>query len=464
MGEEVPPDKGGTVMEIGTTSQDNANEDSASKNNTENLRNIAKEKSKVFNLQKPNLYSEFVYVFIEKINDQNIGKLHPMAVGHILHKKLNISNILKIDRVGKNRIRVQLKTIKDANNLISNKELVNENLRAFIPNNLLFRKGLIKFIDTSFDEKYLFTNFLSPITILEVHRVHRKIESNGQTVFVPKQTVIVTFEGNKLPTNIFINSVSCPVEPYVYRVTQCFRCLKYGHVAKQCRSTISLCINCGKEKIETHTCRDPQDNCCIYCKTNTHKSISRDCPTYKKQMEIKKKMAYENLSFMEAKVLNNASYANAIQINNKFQILNQLTEKDFPALPPTRTSARELPKKPSQSQIKYSTDDNKPQNQSSSQHESTKKKRKASSPPAEASNQSMFPFRFGPEIPISFPSKEYVNCESEEVFINNFFAIFQKILCEVKSFEELANIDIGFIKKIAFTQSRNTYEDDPDEF
>lgn len=77
---------------------------------------------------------------------------------------------------------------------------------------------------------------------------------------------------------------------------------------------------------------------------------------------------------MEAKVLNNASYANAIQINNKFQILNQ---------PPTRTSVRQLPNKPSQSQIIYSVENPKPQNQSLSQYVSSKKKRKATSLPAE---------------------------------------------------------------------------------
>nr|CAI5869199.1 unnamed protein product [Callosobruchus analis] len=37
------------------------------------------QKSKVFNLQKPNQYSETVYVLIEKVNNENIGKLHPMT-------------------------------------------------------------------------------------------------------------------------------------------------------------------------------------------------------------------------------------------------------------------------------------------------------------------------------------------------------------------------------------------------
>lgn len=81
-----------------------------------------------------------------------------MNVGHILHKKLHIQNIIKKDRVVLNRIQVQSKSTRDANKLINNKELEKENSNAYIPNNLLSRKGVIRNVDTMFDEKYLFSN------------------------------------------------------------------------------------------------------------------------------------------------------------------------------------------------------------------------------------------------------------------------------------------------------------------
>lgn len=50
-------------------------------------------------------------------------------------------------------------------------------------------------------------------------------------------------------------------------------------------------------------------------------------------------------------------------------------------------------------------------------------------------------------------------------FSFNFFAILQNILCEAKSFEELANINIGFIeKRNAFIQNSNRYEEDSDGY
>lgn len=50
-----------------------------------------------------------------------------------------------------------------------------------------------------FDEEYLFSNFLSTVTITEVRRVKRKMTINGETMLVPRRVVILTFEGNKVP-------------------------------------------------------------------------------------------------------------------------------------------------------------------------------------------------------------------------------------------------------------------------
>lgn len=121
-----------------------------------NFRGLGDESCNKWGLQfekKPDAYSNFIYVFIERINDRNLEKLYPMAVGHIIDKKLHIQNIIRIDRVGKNRIRVQLKLIRDANDLIHNKESEEENLKAYIPNNFLSRKGVIRKVETMFDEK-----------------------------------------------------------------------------------------------------------------------------------------------------------------------------------------------------------------------------------------------------------------------------------------------------------------------
>ncbi|KAG5869914.1 hypothetical protein JTB14_012117 [Gonioctena quinquepunctata] len=163
----------------------------------------------------------------------------------------------------------------------------------------------------------------------------RRIQNNDKTVFVPKQTVVVTFQRNILSSHKFSNSVACTVEPYIQRVIRCFRCLIYGHVTKKCRSTTTLCINCGKERRGSHANRDHQDIICIYCKNNNHKSTSKQYPVYVEQDKADRKMATENLSYVEAKQANIASNSNAVGSKNKFETLDLLSDERFPG-PPQR--------------------------------------------------------------------------------------------------------------------------------
>lgn len=376
-----------------------------------------------------------------------------MYVGHILHKKLHIPNILKIQKVGINRVKVQLRDIKDANNLVQNDLLQQESLKAFIPNNLLIRKGVVRHVDTIFDDKYLLENFTSPVTIIEVQRIKRKILIDNEPALIPRQTVLVTFEGNYLPKYIYVNSVACAVEPYVQKVIQCYKCLKYAHVANQCRSTKTLCINCGKIKEEGHLCVDPSDSYCIYCKTNGHKSISKTCPEYLNQQKIKEHMANSNTTYSEAKNDIDNSYANAVQTSNRFQILDEVNETNFPPLPPpsrrkdppVRNSTLSQPL-PSTSISTESPYNNNPTNTIISQHN---RKRKATSPLPAKQNPPMFPFNFGPKTPISITSNDrtYIeDVENSNKFSDFFFNFFRSVLADIESFEDLKNIDGGYLK------------------
>ncbi|CAH2013158.1 unnamed protein product [Acanthoscelides obtectus] len=216
MSSNSPPYGGGVIrMDLGNSQNPVQDNTSISHNN-----GIGKEQpNKVLNVQKPHLYSDKVYVFIQKRDeDGNLGKIHPMKIGHIFHKTLSIPNIVSISSVGRNRVKIDLKSISDANKLINDDRLIKEDLVAFIPNNLLQRKGIIRNVDTSFDEKYILENVNPSVTVTEVSTFKKKLNIDGGTTFVNRQTVLLSFEGNTLPTHIFINSVACPVEPDVHKV------------------------------------------------------------------------------------------------------------------------------------------------------------------------------------------------------------------------------------------------------
>lgn len=50
----------------------------------------------------------------------------------------------------------------------------------------------------------------------------RAIRSDDGVNYVPRQVIIVTFEGEEVPQHIVINKVRCPVDAYVQPVVQCF--------------------------------------------------------------------------------------------------------------------------------------------------------------------------------------------------------------------------------------------------
>lgn len=403
---------------------------------------LPKEKAdKVFNLNNIHLYGESFYAYIESIDEKNIGRLHPMYIGHILLKKLNISNITSINSIGRNRIKVLMKSAIDVNNLVKNKQLASENLRAFIPNHLVERKGLIKGVDTRFDEKYILYNIISNNPVTEVKRMHRRVSDEGVEKYVPRQLVIVAFEGNILPKYIVINSVHFVVEPFVGRVIQCYKCLKYGHVAKQCKSAKSLCTKCAKDKLENHLCQ-AEDLYCIYCKNNAHTSTSKECPNYINQKKIKEYMSTNNIPFVEAKNSIQNAFSTVLSTSNKFDILSKTNfDQEFPALPNSslRKSVGMSFSQPSTSNHKINST------------QPYKKRKTVSSPISQPTPENMFPFRMGPDNPLPpnpyRPNSNYnVHGETLNKMTNYLTQSFQSLIRNVVSVNDLKKFDDNNIK------------------
>lgn len=85
-----------------------------------------------------------------------------------------------------------------------------------------------------------------------------------------------------------------------------------GHTSKGCSAEQEMCLNCGiPHQISTeNSCRSSPKY--INCNEDHH-TLSRECPTFKQNVEINKVMSIDNISYMEARriVLKSRS------INNK---------------------------------------------------------------------------------------------------------------------------------------------------
>ena len=138
--------------------------------------------------------------------------------------------------------------------------------------------------------------------------------------YQPTGLVLLTFKGVSPPKYVRFYGLEHSVCVYVSPVTQCFRCLRYGHT-KNCKGK-EKCFNCAED---CHLKDPPENNLeypcvtkCFYCK-NDYKTTSKKCPEYNRQKNIKEPMAHENITFFDAHEICKKTYVVKDQfIYNKY--------------------------------------------------------------------------------------------------------------------------------------------------
>lgn len=262
----------------------------------------------------------------------NIGRAHLITVGKIINQCLpNMERDIKqITSIGVNRVKVELATIISANKLINSEYLKKNNYEAYIPLFLKRRQGVIKFVDYNISEDEL-KQVIKPLLgenfkVLNVRRINRKIvDPEGQVKYAPTSTIIVTFNGQMLPKKVVIHSILMEVVPYIQKVVQCMKCLRYGHLHHQCKGN-ERCAKCG-EPHKLEDCKSVSEFC-VLCKTEGHKANNyTKCPEYKLQKSIKETMGIENMTYREAKKKHETSYATATQNRETNHVSNVLTQE-----------------------------------------------------------------------------------------------------------------------------------------
>lgn len=289
-----------------------------------------------YDLDHTHLYEAPYFAYIQH-KQKNVGRLHEMVMGHILHYELGLKKSIKeISRAGVNRVKVEMFAVKDVIDLVNNPILKSKNLHCYVPKHLTERRGVIRYVDTSLSEDFLKQNIDSTCIVKQVRRVKKKVtKEDGTSVLTDRQTVVVTFGGNKLPPYIFINSCRREVVPYVYNVIRCYKCLRFGHVIAQCRSADHRCKLCGTS--HDGTC-DESTHSCVHCQSKTHNALSNECPSYKREKLIKVKMAENNYTYKEAEryINNPGSFSNIT--SNRFALFTDLNDtSEFPGISSNRT-------------------------------------------------------------------------------------------------------------------------------
>lgn len=234
--------------------------------------------------------------------DQSMGTtLRTIKFGQFLHKN-KFENIIPggVKQVGRNKISVVFSSAKDANSFVTSSILSMHKLHAVIPTYNVTRMGLIRNVPTDLSMEEFAEAASNPVgaKILKARRLNRKNIDEGKVTWVPTQTVVVTFQGQILPSRVFLFYNSIPVEIYQFPTIQCNSCCRFGHTKAQCRSK-PRCFRCGQEHTGDGCVVSETEASCLHC-SGKHFATSKNCPELARQKSIKSVMATNAVSYEEA--------------------------------------------------------------------------------------------------------------------------------------------------------------------
>ena len=134
-----------------------------------------------------------------------------------------------------------------ANKLLNKPCFIEANIKASIPAHKLNRQAIIRDVPLDFSEEEILNFLQSSIPILGVRRLNRKLLSKdaaNKAELLPTRTILLTFNGQSLPNDVFLFLVRYNLEVYVPPTKMCFKCFRYGHFQSLCRSKTALCMRC----------------------------------------------------------------------------------------------------------------------------------------------------------------------------------------------------------------------------
>lgn len=244
-------------------------------------------------------------VHVSKVeSEQPSGSsLRLLKFAQFLHKN-SVSGITKdgIKSSGRNRVVVEFDDANSANTFIDNPVLVQHNYKAIIPSFHITRMGIVRNIPVDWTLEEFVDAIECPRStcrVIKARRLNRKELKDGKTMWIPTQTVVLTFLGQKLPEKIFCYHTSLPVHIYTLPTIQCNKCCRFGHIKIQCRSK-DRCFKCAQpHSAETCSVLENQATC-LLC-SGPHFAINSSlCPEHQRQKCIKLTMSEENIPYSEA--------------------------------------------------------------------------------------------------------------------------------------------------------------------
>lgn len=222
-------------------------------------------------LPAPNLYApsdRAPYLII--MQQQNINEISISR--HII--ACNLVGVKDIRKLGPNSVQVECKDLVSANNIIQCQKLrLLHNINSFIPNEYVKSIGIVKNVPLDLTNDDISDFIKSSVPIERIKRINFWDKETKQAK--PGTSLKITFRSADIPQNIVLYYTIKKVEHFIPKVPVCNKCLRFGHIARSCRSTETKCVNCSEP---THAASDTSCNgSCTHCQKTMPNEMQQLC-------------------------------------------------------------------------------------------------------------------------------------------------------------------------------------------
>ncbi|CAH2095783.1 unnamed protein product [Euphydryas editha] len=234
-------------------------------------------------------------------NRENVEYRISITSKEILPKQFGMAKLLRSENINgisriiyKNPYKVVIIFEKKecANKLIECEKLLNLGYRIYPADEMTLSYGIVKQVDMEEVDEEIIHNLKSDCEIIAVRRLKRL---NDKGEWINSETIRLTFKSSTVPSFVYGFGCKFKVEKYIFPVSQCSNCWKFGHLSRSCTIKTPICPKCG----DNHNNCETDNFKCVNCK-RPHMALYKKCPIFLKEKEIRDIMSEKNCNYRNA--------------------------------------------------------------------------------------------------------------------------------------------------------------------
>lgn len=217
-----------------------------------------------------------------------------------LFKEQNVTGISKVRYVNPYKLNITFENDLNAEAFLKCKTFLDMGWKLFRTSEVGISYGLVEEIEEDITISEFLKEATSNIKIVSAFRLNKRNREKtcNEDAWIPSEKLRVGFKGSVLPNHIFIHNMRVLVKPYVFPVTQCSKCWKFGHPKKFCTHKKMVCPKCMGDHESCETTKFKCPNCYM-----DHIALDKVCPVYIKEKRLRQLMAEFNCTYKKALML-----------------------------------------------------------------------------------------------------------------------------------------------------------------